>query len=98
MKVRLDVPVSWHEGSGYHFEKTVSIICDREDRETVASRAWEALRDSLGNTTLYTNIGTDPYTVYLPLGNYLLGVDNFVFVTHVNGRTDDFRKSNLNKQ
>lgn len=91
----IELPVTFHEESGFQPDKTVSIICDRADVERIKSQSWQAMRDSLGNTTLFTNVCSALDPIYLPLQNYLMSLDNSVSVLHINGRTDDFRKSNL---
>jgi hypothetical protein len=95
----IETPITWHEESGFQPEKAISIVVDRDDVAKVRSKSVGAIRDSNGGTVLFVNAIDDPHdTVHINLAAWLLGIlDQTANVIHVNGRTDDFRKSNLRR-
>jgi hypothetical protein len=96
-KMKLEIPITaWHEGSGFQRDKYLVIRCDRKDVEKIKTQSWHAMRDSLGNTVLYTNIGTDLDPVYLPLTNFIVGAQNSVFIGKIPGADpNDYRRKAL---
>ncbi len=92
MKTTIDLPIAkWllprPEGNTYR------IIVDRESRDSILAHKWDAMHDSLGVVTPYTNIGTEADVMYLPLANMIVGLPNDVYVERVIGAAqNDFRR------
>ena len=97
MKTTIDLPIAkWlypnPEASTYR------ITIDREDKARILACTWNAIHDSLGDITPYTNVGSDADPIYLPLANLILGLSNDVFVERVFGAApNDFRRKALKR-
>jgi hypothetical protein len=71
------------------------ITVDADDVARLGSHQWKLTEADQNQLMPYADVGRPGEPVYLPLSNFLLNVDNTVFVERRDRSGADFRKGNL---